>query len=126
MEHPVTLLAIKIKAFQSAFEVKDEAANGTCRKTYSGFSVINVRVFAAKWRIIITSWESRHTPIFKKLYHPSITILSAESLCITFDIQPLCINFDTHLIEYVNYLLPVISDKLRLLSNQMGYILVIA
>ena len=78
MEHPVTLLAIKIKAFQSAFEVKDNAANGTCRETYSGFSVINVRVFAAKWRIIITSWESRHTPIFKKLYHPSITILSAE------------------------------------------------
>ena len=50
-------------------------------------------------------------PIFKKLYHPSITILSAESLCTTFDIQPLCINFDTHLIEYVNYLLPVISVR---------------
>ena len=52
------------------------------------------------------------------------------------DMGPLCVNFDTHLIEYVNYLSPVISvhyrlerrlhNKLRLLSNQKGYILVIA
>ena len=46
---------------------------------------------------------------FPKLYHPPITVLSAAvSVYYIFDTRPLCINFDTHLIEYVNYLLPVI------------------
>ena len=51
---------------------------------------------------------------FPKLYHPSITILSAAvSVYYIFDTRPLCINFDTHLIEYVNYLLTVISVRCR-------------
>ena len=49
---------------------------------------------------------------FPKLYHLSITILSAAvSVYYIFDKRPLCINFDTHLIEYVNYLMPVISVR---------------
>ena len=61
-------------------------------------------------------------------------ILSAAvSVYYIFDTRPLCIKNGTHLIEYVNYTLPVISVraanayiKLRLLSNQKCYILVIA
>ena len=42
---------------------------------------------------------------FPKLYHLSITILSAAvSVYYIFDTPPLCINFDTHIIKYVNYL----------------------
>ena len=49
-------------------------------------------------------------PNFPKLYHLSITILSAVvSVYYIFDMLPLCINFDMHLIEYVIYMLPVIS-----------------
>ena len=50
---------------------------------------------------------------FPKLFHPFVvTILSAAvSVYYIFDTRPLCINFYTHLIEYVNYLLPVIRIR---------------
>ena len=37
---------------------------------------------------------------FQKLYHPSLTILSAAvSVYYIFHMRPLCIDFDTHLIS---------------------------
>ena len=51
---------------------------------------------------------------FPKLYHQSITILLAVvSVYYNFDMRLLRVNFDTHLIEYVNYLMPVISIRCR-------------
>ena len=90
VEHPVTLLAIKIKAFQSAFRKWHMPTNL--------FSVLGHKRTHICSQVAHNNYQLG-VPVyanFQKIISSINNYFIGGSLC---DLQSLCINFDTHLIE---------------------------